>query len=285
MRVVSLNCWGGRVHGPLIDYLSQVGADVLCLQEVTRTEGEAPQWLAYRDAGVELAQRAHLFDEVAAVLPDHDAIFAPAARGELHDGDRTVPSRFGLATFVHRRHSLLDQALGFVHGAFEPEGWGPHPRARNAHAIRLWDHDAGLPVTVAHMHGLRDLAGKGDTPARRAQAEALAALVPRGGRRGGRRVVGGAGLVRRVWREGERLVVCGDFNVLPDSETFAILGGLGLRDLVTGLGHGDTRTSLYPKPGRFADYLLVTDRVRIRAFDVVARPEVSDHRPLLLDLD
>ena len=37
MRIVSLNAWGGAVFGPLVEWLPRCGADVICLQEVTRT--------------------------------------------------------------------------------------------------------------------------------------------------------------------------------------------------------------------------------------------------------
>ncbi len=144
--------------------------------------------------------------------------------------------------------------------------YGEHPRARNAHAIRLFDYGAGQAITIAHLHGLRGMAGKGDTPARRGQADALMSLIG------------------QIWRKGERLVVCGDFNVLPGSVMFDVLGGLGLTDLVTSRGFTDTRTSHYAKDGRFADYMLVTPEVGVVSFDVVGEPEVSDHRPLLLDI-
>nr|WP_245278862.1 endonuclease/exonuclease/phosphatase family protein [Rhizobium leguminosarum] len=91
-------------------------------------------------------------------------------------------------------------------------------------------------------------------------------------------------LIERVWPGDERLVVCGDFNVLPDSSTFTILARLGLSDLVTGYGLVDTRTSYYLKQGRFADYMLVTPEVKVAKFEVVVAPEVSDHRALLLDI-
>ena len=266
MRIVSLNAWGGRLHGPLMPYLVDVDADVLCLQEVVRTKETEAAWLVYRDHGVELLQRANLFEELKAALPAHDAFFLPVARGDLFDGDRPIASEFGLATFVRRTHPIIGQAAGFVHGEFSAGGYGPHPRSRNAHCIRLFDYERGYPITIAHMHGLRDLEGKGDTPARRQQANALVDLI------------------RQVKKDGDRLVVCGDFNVLPDSETFKILGGLGLVDLVTSGGHDDTRTSHYRKQPRFADYMLVTPNVEVIAFDPIAEPEVSDHRALLLDL-
>lgn len=266
MRIVSLNAWGGLLHEPLMRYLVSIDADVLCLQEVGQTPGSQADWLTYRDHGVELQQRVNLFEELKAALPAHDGTFLPFARGDLFDGDRPIVSEFGLATFVRKTHPVIAQAAGFVHGEFTADGWGEHPRSRNAHCIRLFDYDRGCPITIAQMHGLRDIAGKGDTPARRHQANALVDII------------------QQVKHEGDRLVVCGDFNLLPGSETFDILGTLGLTDLVTSRGHDDTRTSHYKKQPRFADYMLVTPNVEVINFDPVAEPEVSDHRALLLDL-
>jgi len=87
-----------------------------------------------------------------------------------------------------------------------------------------------------------------------------------------------------VHRDGDGLILCGDFNVLPDSRTFEILSRLGLTDLVTTRGFTDTRTSLYKKPQRYADYMLVNTEMRVDDFTVVETPEVSDHRALLLTI-
>jgi endonuclease/exonuclease/phosphatase family metal-dependent hydrolase len=76
-------------------------------------------------------------------------------------------------------------------------------------------------------------------------------------------------------------VVCGDLNLLPDSETFGVLAGLGLADLV---GECGTRTSRYRKPVRHASYLLVSDPGAVARFEILTKPEVSDHRALLLDI-
>ncbi|MBX5190215.1 endonuclease/exonuclease/phosphatase family protein [Rhizobium sp. NZLR3b] len=266
MRIISLNAWGGRLHEALIDYVAQADPDVLCLQEVLRAPGVDDRWSIYRDAGLELPQRANLFAEIRAALPGHDGFFCPTSRGELFNGDTAITAEFGLATFVRKSYSVITQGLDFVHGSFSANGWGEHPRPRNAHCIRLFSHERASTVTIAHMHGLRDPAGKGDTAARQEQAAALAALI------------------ERIWPGDEGLVVCGDFNVLPDSATFTILARLGLSDLVTGNGLADTRTSYYLKQGRFADYMLVTPGVNIVKFEVVEAPEVSDHRALLLDV-
>ena len=63
-----------------------------------------------------------------------------------------------------------------------------------------------------------------------------------------------------------------------------VLGQLGLTELVTSGGFAGTRTSLYPKDGRFADYMLVSPGVSVTRFEVVREPEVSDHCALLLDI-
>lgn len=266
MRIMCLNGWGGRLHGPLQAFLRDVSPDILCLQEVVHTPAARKAWLDYRDGGHTLPQRANFFRDVCAVLPGHAAFFCPAAQGVLWDGEEPVPSRWGLATFVRADIPVIAQAQGFVHKGFSPDGYGEHPRSRNAHALRLHDFERGWPVVVAHMHGVRDPAGKMDTPERLAQARRL------------------AGLVAAIAEPDDRLVVCGDFNVEPESRTFAVLRELGLSDLVAGRGFSGTRSSHYTKPGRFADYMLVNDAVYVLSFDVVDAPEVSDHRPLLVEI-
>lgn len=131
--------------------------------------------------------------------------------------------------------------------------------------MRLFNFENSSTITVAHIHGLRGTDGKHDNMEREAQAHAFLDLI------------------KRVWRPDEKLVVCGDFNVLPESATFDTLGTIGLIDLVTTYGFADTRTSHYPKPERYADYMLVTPNIDVVDFSVVADPEVSDHRPLLLN--
>jgi hypothetical protein len=261
-----LNGWGGTLHEEAQAYLAREAPDVLCLQEVVHTPSTSREWLEYRDGDHVLPQRANFFRDVSAALPEHVATFCPAAQGVLWDGEEAVPSQWGLATFVHRRFPIIAQAQGFVHKGFSPDGYGEHPRSRPAHVVRLHDFERGWPITIAHMHGLRDLNGKIDTPERLDQAHRFVALI------------------EAVAEEGDRLVVCGDFNVEPGSRTFEVLAEMGLTDLVVGRGFSGTRTSHYKKPGRYADYMLVNGAVEARAFAVIEQPEISDHRPLLLEV-
>ena len=266
MKVVCLNGWGGKLHSALLSYLVAEQPDVLCLQEVVHTPATGQHWLTYRDGDHVLSQRANFFREVGRALPDHLATFCPAAQGFLWDKDRQIPSQWGLATYVSPSLAVIAQAQGFVHKAFSPHGYGDHPRSRSAHAVRLHDYALDAAVSITHMHGLRDLNGKADTPERAAQARRLLALSDQ---------VSGPGDIR---------ILCGDFNVETDSETLVFLRANGFEELVTARGFDGTRTSHYRKPGRFADYMLIDRPEAVVRFEVVSAPEVSDHCPWVLEI-
>lgn len=269
IRVLSLNCWGGRLCSPLLQYLRSADADVYCLQEVYTAPPLTPRSLVFGRRFGELPIRPHLFDEIAAVLPGYHGYFSPAVQGFLKDciGTKYYGVLGGLSTFVRRTLPVMEQRSAFVYGKFRPNIFGPPPISRTAHCVRVYHDETGLPVTIAHMHGLWIPEGKMDTDDRRRQAEDLCDLVQ--------------SIADPLT---EKAVVCGDFNVLPDSYTFAKLRSLSFGELVTRGGVVDTRTSYYTKEQRAADYLCVSASVQVIDFHVVDKPEVSDHRPLLLDL-
>ena len=264
VRIVTVNAWGGALSDELLKWLPGSGAHIVCLQEVTRTPG-LTGWTRFDDGERALPQRADLFDDVRIALPRHQAIFVTSDSGPVYD-DTGVRHRqdFGLATLVGDHLPVVGVDSVFVHGQFvDHVEWSVADRPRVALAVRIVDRAAGRSVWVVQMHGLRDPVGKADTPARFRQAERLAELV------------------RRIRGPHDLVVVCGDFNLLPGSETFGVLAELGLSDLV---GAADTRTSHYRKPVRHASYLLVSDVAAVERFEILAEPEVSDHRALVLDI-
>jgi hypothetical protein len=161
MKIMCLNGWGGTLADHLLPWLRSVRPDVLCLQEVVYTPQSRKDWLTYRDGAHVLPQRSDFLGEVAEALPDHFAVFCPAAQGELWDGDQPVPSQWGLATFVSKTIPVIGQAQAFVHKEWSPDGYGDHPRPRTAHAVRLHVPASGRLVSVTHMHGLRDPHARG----------------------------------------------------------------------------------------------------------------------------
>lgn len=267
MRLIWLNAWGGAVWPALGEWVAEVAPDVLLLQEMIRAPVPSPDWLIYQDDNRRLDQRADLFEDVSACLPDHQTFFAPAARGPLSDENgRVFPSEHGLGTWVRRDLAVADYASCFIHGSYRADGWGVEPVPRAMQMMRICGPGLGDGLVAAQLHGIRQPGGKGDTPERAEQSEAIVTAL-----------AGFAG-------EEEPLVLGGDFNLLPESATFPRLAKLGLRDLVTSSGIEDTRTILYKKPQRYANYLLLRDAVEVRAFDVPGEPVVSDHRPLILEL-
>lgn len=266
MEIMCLNGWGGKLHEDLLPYIQTAAPEILCLQEVVHTPASGKEWLTYRDGDHILPQRANFFQDVSRALPDHVAIFCPSAQGVLWDEDRSIPSQWGLATFVHQSVPIIGQVQGFVHKTFSAVGYGDHPRSRSAHGVRVYDYVSNRSISVTHMHGLRDLNGKMDTPERAEQAQRL------------------IGLSQQVSEPEDAVVICGDFNVEPESETLRALTDAGLSELVTGHGFASTRNSQYTKPGRFADYMLINDVDSVQKFEVVYDPEVSDHCPLVLTI-
>jgi endonuclease/exonuclease/phosphatase family metal-dependent hydrolase len=266
MEIMCLNGWGGKLHENLLPYIQTAAPEILCLQEVVHSSASDKDWLTYRDGDHILPQRANFFRDVSRALPHHVAIFCPAAQGVLWDEDQSIPSQWGLATFVHRSVPIIGQVQSFVHKTYSPVGYGDHPRSRSAHGVRVYDYNTNRSVSVTHMHGLRDLNGKMDTPERTEQAQRLLDLS------------------QQVSEPEDVVVICGDFNVEPESETLRILADAGLSELVTGRGFTSTRNSQYKKPGRFADYMLISDADAVQKFDVVYDPEVSDHCPLVLNI-
>lgn len=264
MRIVSVNAWGGALFDDLAAWLANCNADVVCLQEVTHTPGVSG-WTRFDDGERTLPQRASLFADIRDVLPHHQALFLAADSGPVRDeSGRFRRQDFGLGTFVAEQLPVVGLQTCFVHGAFvDHEEWAIEDRPRVAQSVRVVDRANERNVTIVQLHGLRDPRGKHDTPERHAQAQRLAELI------------------NRSRQPDDLTVVCGDLNVLPHSETFAVLADMGLVDLV---GGSDTRTSHYPKPVRHASYLLVSDPSAVVRFDIPAMPEVSDHRPLILEL-
>jgi hypothetical protein len=258
-----------------MQFLRDVDADIYCLQEMYASpiDSDIPEELLYRGANQnERPCRPHLFREISEQLPGYQAFFCPSAQGYLLDGVTTEHHRvrYGIATFVRYDHPVIMNRSTFVFGEYRAREWGEPPLPRVGHAVRVHDYTTDSAIVVAHMHGLWQSGGKGDTPDRVAQGDGMNLLVS------------------SVYPcTGERIAVCGDFNVLPDSGIFDRFREVGLRrELVREMGHTDTRTSLYQKPGRvpWADYMLVSDNAEVESFDVPAHPEVSDHRPLILNL-
>lgn len=228
------------------------------LLDFVRREGAATDFLCLQEVDHEgtgkfpfVDEDPELFGKFADILPDHTGYFHPHFR-----------DFFGLGAFVRTSVPVMKAEERFVHlhKGFEPEGDIGH-RARHLQVITC--EMGGKTFSVINFHGLWNGQGKGDSSDRLEQSRKIVEALK--------------------FLKGE-IVLCGDFNLEPDTESMAIIEAAGLRNLVKEYGVTSTRTSLYTKPGKFADYILVSKGIKVKNFRVLP-DEVSDHAPLMLEFE
>lgn len=254
MRIISLNTWGGRAGKKKLLEFFKTNADttdIFCLQEV---------WAApYEHFEGKLAGGVPLINEkimvqatrdISAELPVHATFFHP------HVGDN-----YGLFMLVHKKYKVMAEGDLFVYrerGFISDEDIGNH--ARNIQYVTIETKNG--PLTIINFHGLWNGKGKGDSADRIEQSE---------------RIIDFTKTLQNPF------ILCGDFNLLPDTESLKKFEKAGLRNLIREHGVTSTRTIFYTKEQKFADYVFVSDGVRIKDFKILP-DEVSDHAPLLVEV-
>lgn len=254
MKIVSLNTWCGRAgRESLLAFFEKYKdtTDVFCLQEICATPYEFSAsevvggWLGNPD---DMMTRG--MQDISQALPNYTAHF------------RLTYLDYGLFILVKNEWRVSEEGEMWVHKykTFIPDGdAGKH--ARNIQFVTL-ETPKGL-ISVINFHGLWNGQGKEDTPDRLEQS---------------RRVVEA---LRRV--KGE-VVLCGDFNLRPDTHSIKIIEDAGLVNLIKKHGITSTRTSYYKKPEKFADYAFVSKGLDVKDFRVLP-DEVSDHAPLWIEIE
>ncbi len=78
-----------------------------------------------------------------------------------------------------------------------------------------------------------------------------------------------------------RKILCGDFNLRPDTKSMSILER-ELKNLIKDYKITSTRSKLYTKEEKYADYILTSHDLKLINFKILDEV-VSDHLPLLLE--
>jgi len=254
MNIITLNTWGGRAgKEDLLAFFEKYKdtTDVFCLQEIWSApyeylEGHGAGGLTIKHDDI----MVYGMQEISALLSEHLPYFRP-----------TYMDNYGLMMLVKKNIPIIGEGELFV---YKEKGWvtagdvGNH--ARNIQYATL-DSEEG-PVTIINFHGLWNGKGKTDNEDRILQSRNIVDFI--GGLKG-------------------EVVLCGDFNLLPDTESIKIFEDAGLRNLIKEYGITSTRTSHYTKPGKYADYVFVSGGVKIKAFKVLPE-EVSDHSALCVEI-
>ena len=249
MKIISLNIWGGRAGQGVIDFAAtkKDKVDIFCFQEIFNG-GQNEQ--AEMDENIPDKQY-DLFAKLQATLPEHDGYFQPC-----------LGHWYGLAIFVRKNLSVNREEFRFVHG--EPyivpkDDLGYHPRIIQDLILDI----AGQELHVINFHGLWNGKGKTDSEARIKQSQEILNYL--------------SGISGNI-------ILCGDFNLLPDTESLRMIESSGLRNLIKEFGITSTRTVRYTKPDKYADYVFVGVGVKVNEFKVLP-DNVSDHAALELVIE
>lgn len=242
MKLISLNTWGGILKDELREFMLAQSADtdIFCLQEIFHNAVNAREVLGNIDI--------NLYDTLTKLLPDHKGFYAPS---QVDDE--------GLAIFVKPHINIDEVGDLFVHrylNAMENEDG--RTIGRNIQFLKF--NDNGQDYTVINFHGLWNGGGKTDSPDRIEQSKKIRDFID-------------------IQATG-KVVLIGDFNLEPDTESVAILEN-GMRNLITEYEITSTRSHHYTKPVKFADYAIVSNSLNVDEFEVL-QDAVSDHLPLLL---
>ncbi|MDP3956328.1 MAG: hypothetical protein Q8Q18_03750 [bacterium] len=250
MKLVVLNTWGFRRADEVLAFIEEhAGAtDVFCFQELHSGGSGKTSLEALRGT----------YEKLSAQLTDFNAYHLGYGKDTRRESNRSVGSgEHCIGTFVNKNlPSRIVAVEQFNHLRKE---WPDYNGGFSAGAMLA---TAVGDIVIANVHGLWQGSIKEDTEAKVEQSKIIDQML--------RDIVG-------------RKIICGDFNLLPDTEAIKIFSDSYV-SLIHEHGVSDTRGPLYEKPLRHADYVFVDRNVKVEYFSV---PEmsISDHLPLILEFD
>ncbi|MBI4097444.1 MAG: endonuclease/exonuclease/phosphatase family protein [Candidatus Levybacteria bacterium] len=257
MKLVTLNLWGGKVYKPLLKFIKENNRkiDIFCFQEMFQSSENK------FSNGI----KTNLYDDFSRIFKDYVGFFAPTFTGYDTQEKVDFDLSFGQATFIKKNIELISEKTSFVHGKFDYKPPVTIPGIkdgldlpRNIHCLKVKVNNKELLIGNLHGYWLPD--SKNDTPGSIRQMRK----------------------VKKIFSSfpGPK-ILAGDFNLRPDTKSIKMLEE-DMINLIIEYGVTNTRSNLHKREEKFADYIMVSDKVRVNNFEVIDK-HVSDHLPLLLD--
>ncbi|MFA6294802.1 MAG: endonuclease/exonuclease/phosphatase family protein [Candidatus Paceibacterota bacterium] len=254
MKIITLNTWGGRAgKDSLINFFNEHkdSVDIFCLQEIWSAPYD--DYNGHSAGGLAIDQSRIMtsgMQDISNTLSEHTAYFRPH-----------FLNNYGLLMMVSKKLNVIAEGELFVYlekGHIPNGDIGNH--ARNIQYVTVMIDQE--PLTIINFHGLWNGKGKTDCDDRINQSKNIVKFTNS--------------------LKGE-YVLCGDFNLLPDTESVKILESTGMLNLVKKYDIQSTRSSFYNKKDKFADYIFLSKNLKEVDFKVLNH-EVSDHLPLFLEI-
>lgn len=187
-----------------------------------------------------------IFNIIQHLLPNHKGYFRPVVNGI-----------YGIAMFVRRNITATEEGEHSIYTNENYIGTGPtHSRILQYAKLNYNNKN----FYVINVHGLWNGKGKDDSEKRINQSLKIMEFLN---------------------TINSPKILCGDFNLKPNTTSIRMLER-DMLNLVTANGITSTRSSLYSKPEKYADYIFISDDIAACEFRVLPN-EVSDHLPLLLE--
>jgi len=255
LTLLSLNLWGGKTYEPLLAFIKEHASttDIFCFQEVFSSPVSRV---------LPSGCRSDLYEILTATLPHFQGSYSSEQDGfDLHEPVTDIALSVGQAIFVKK--PIAVDAYGVFPLYREPNGivnGDVRTMPKIADYVRITNENSHY--TIVNVQGLWYPWDKLDTEERIAQSAKILDFLSH--------------------EEGKK-IVCGDFNVRPETRTIAIVEEK-MKNLIKAQGIMNTRGSLYPYQATdpMADYMFVSSDIEVAAFSVLD-VAVSDHLPLILE--
>lgn len=257
MRLITLNIWGGKEFSPLMEFFDREKnqIDIFCLQEMLF--GLEPGFTK------ENKMRVNISAEITKKLHNFRGYKFPAKHSNYF-ATELLPQGVELGQEIFVRKSMKVISNGGFRTYPKERYISNHlefPDCGDFQYIKI--EEVGNELIIGNLHGLwQENSQKLDTPERMEQSKIIRDFFD---------------------KERGRKIILGDFNMRPEIQSMKILEN-GMDNLIAKYGIKSTRSSLYPKPIRFSDYILTSLDIKVMDFKVL-RDVVSDHLPLLMEFE
>lgn len=251
MKLITLNAWGGKLYEPLIEFIEKYkNVDIFCLQDVLF--GKEPVF-SEAEKG-----RINLFEEIRKKLTEHEYIISKEPGHSFINGEMLHEDiGSGKVIFYSKKFKIIEK------GEFDVSDKNLTDTMVSSKCQWIEIGIDTKKYTILNLHGLwQKGSNKKDTEERVEQSKRINAFMK--------------GL------PGTK-ILAGDFNMVPDGESMGILDQ-GMINLIKTHNIETTRNKYYPRGEKFADYILVSEDLKVNEFKVLP-DEVSDHCALYLDFE
>lgn len=244
MKIIQLNIWQGKLGRQIIDFLQSEKPDFVCMQEVNDLKGRA----GYKFFNT--------LDEIKQQAGFKEAVMSASY------SSRYMEREMEYGNAVLSQWPIVNSQKIFTRGEymrnFDIEK--NDDNVRNLQIINVNVGDKPLTILNHHGHHIHGSALGNDETLR--QMRLIATEIDK---------IKGP------------LIMCGDFNLSPDSESLAIVNQK-LTNLTVANDLQNTLSRLHPAQGVACDYIFVNDQIKVKNFEMSAKL-VSDHKALILEFD